>query len=287
MDKEAIIKPPTVSVMMPTYNVEKYVSQAIDSVVEQTYQDWELIIVDDGSTDGTAKILAEYAKKDSRIKVQYMAHGGRGKARNRCLELCQGKYVAVCDSDDISCPGRFKKQVNFLEQNPDIGVVSSYVCSFTIEPVFEPSKILTWSSNSEDISYAFRKHKMRIYNCAAMIRASLFKKYGSYDEELIRSQDYAWFRKLSLSGIRFLTLPEVLLFYRQRTFVPNRKYYIEALKYHYFADYRLAGGQGSLDELSKSYRMKLYMQYVNIKYLYYVLKTSSFSLWRKYKFFNN
>ena len=266
------LKTPTISVMMPTYNVEKYVAKAIDSVLNQTYQNWELIVVDDGSTDETPNILAKYAQIDSRIQVYFMAHGGRGKARNKCLEFSKGKYIAVCDSDDISLPERFEKQVHFLELNPEIGVTGAQLCAFNTKAVLDRSKIIFWPVDSARIARAFQQNKMKVPNCAAMIRASLFEKYKGYDEQLIRAQDYEFFKRLSLNNICFSNLGEVLVFYRKPNLIPSFQYFVENGKYNYYANYRIQGGQLSFDEINQTIRMKIFKEYLKIQYLWLVSK---------------
>ena len=90
---------PIVSIIMPTYNVEKYLPAAIDSVLRQSYQDWELLVVDDGSTDNSKEIALEYAQKDDRISVLHKDNGGLSDARNYGLSRAQGKYLHFFDSD--------------------------------------------------------------------------------------------------------------------------------------------------------------------------------------------
>ena len=266
MDKKVKLQAPLVSVMMPTFNVEGYVSQAIESVFNQTYSNWELIIVDDGSTDKTPSVLAEYAKKDSRVKVYYKSHQGRGKARNSCLEYSQGEYIAVCDSDDISFPERFEKQVQFLEMNPKIGAVGAQNCSFAVEPVFDKEKLIYSPTDAHKVSHALRKGKMRVPNCAAMIRTSLFKEYGNYNEKLNRAQDYEFFRRVALQGIYLTNLTDVLVYYRQNS-VPSFPYFIENEIYMYYADYIQSGGDKALDTLRSSFMMSVRIESFKLKYL--------------------
>ena len=117
----AISDAPCVSVLMPAYNVEKYVGAAIESILNQTFSDFEFIIINDGSTDDTANIIKKYAAQDKRIRF-IDNHENRGfiARLNDCLDLARGKYVAKMDSDDISLPERFAKQVDFLNTNPDV-----------------------------------------------------------------------------------------------------------------------------------------------------------------------
>lgn len=252
---------------MPTYNVENYVGDTIDSVLQQTFTDWELIIVDDGSTDGTPQVIDEYAKKDPRIKVYYYEHGGRGKARNRCLKHSQGKYIAICDSDDISFPERFEKQIDFLEKNLEIGVVGSQLCSFSENAIFNQAKVISWPTDTKVVSDAFKSGKMKIPNCAAMIRMSIFEEHGNYCEELHRSQDYEFFKRIILKGIKLTNLPEVLLFYRQANSIPSFRYFKENAIYKNYADYIVNGGSKSFYQYSQKWLIKVFRQFLRFRYL--------------------
>lgn len=110
-------KQPLVSVMMPARNTEKYITEAIQSIINQTYKNWELIILDDKSTDNTKVIAEKFANTDSRIKV-YDGEGiGTAAARNKIIDLSIGKYIMLMDSDDVSVPERMEKLVNVAEQH--------------------------------------------------------------------------------------------------------------------------------------------------------------------------
>ena len=116
---------PIVSIVLPVYNGEKYVLRAIDSIRKQTFSNWELIILDDGSRDRSILICQECAEQDSRIKVYRNSQNlGLSKTMNRLVYLAQGKYLAIQEQDDISVPDRCEKEVNFLEVHPEVGLVS-------------------------------------------------------------------------------------------------------------------------------------------------------------------
>lgn len=116
---------PLVSVLMPVYNRETLVSDAIRSIQNQTFENWELIILDDASTDQTLEVCRGFEKEDRRIRVLTNEKNlGVGQTRNRLLTFAQGKYIAIQDSDDISEPDRFACEVQLLESNPEIGIVS-------------------------------------------------------------------------------------------------------------------------------------------------------------------
>ncbi len=112
---------PAISVIMPTYNRAELLPRAINSILWQTYKDFEFIIVDDGSTDDTARLLKEYADKDKRIRIlRNEKNKGIAYSRQRGLDAARGKYIAVMDSDDWSVPERLQKQIDFMDKNPEI-----------------------------------------------------------------------------------------------------------------------------------------------------------------------
>ena len=111
-----------VSVIIPTYNCDRYIDQAIASVLEQTYTDYELIIVDDGSTDDTAQVIKSYG---DRINYIYQANQGVAQARNRGLAAAQGQYIAFLDQDDVFLPNKLGEQVSCFELHSDAGIIHS------------------------------------------------------------------------------------------------------------------------------------------------------------------
>ena len=159
---------PTVSAIMPAYNAGRYLREAIDSVLRQSWQDWELIIVDDGSTDDTREIIGEYASRDHRIRLYPMEHCGRGGARNACLERSRGRYIAICDSDDVFHPERFALQVAFLDGNPEYGVVSADYLLFSDD--LPLSAQYPFPDNPESIRALFDKGKMGACHPVSMFR---------------------------------------------------------------------------------------------------------------------
>src|SRR5436309_7380613 len=111
---------PKVSVIIPVFNGERYIRQTIESVLAQTYRDFELLVIDDGSTDGTAEAVKEYEKD---LRYVHQGNGGASKARNQGIRFSQGKYIAFLDADDLWEPEKLTIQVEFLERNPKIGLV--------------------------------------------------------------------------------------------------------------------------------------------------------------------
>lgn len=118
-------KKPDISVLTAVYNGERYIGEAIESVLSQTYDDFEYLIVDNGSTDGTAGILKRYAQRDGRIKVLREERRGPAHARNAGLRVAQGDWVAVLDADDIALPDRLTAQLGYVRQNRDVRLLGS------------------------------------------------------------------------------------------------------------------------------------------------------------------
>src|SRR4030067_740036 len=115
---------PKVTVLMPVYNGEKYLKEAIDSVLAQTLKDFEFLIINDCSTDKTQEILESY--RDTRIRLFRQSNKGLTRSLNKGIQLSRGEYVARMDADDIALPERLEKQVTFFEKRPEIGVVGSF-----------------------------------------------------------------------------------------------------------------------------------------------------------------
>jgi glycosyltransferase involved in cell wall biosynthesis len=118
-----------VSIIIPTYNTEKFIRDTLQSVQNQTYQNWEMILVDDASTDKTVSVIEEFAKKDSRIKLfKLEKNSGNGFARNIAVEKASGKYIAYLDADDLWFPEKLEKQIEFLKANNLPFTFSFYDC---------------------------------------------------------------------------------------------------------------------------------------------------------------
>lgn len=116
-----------VSVIIPSYNSTKFIQQAIESVINQTYSNWEMIVVDDCSKDNSVKIIEEYQEKDNRIKlIEFKVNQGPARARNRAIKEARGRYIAFLDSDDIWLPNKLEKQIKFMKDNNLVFTYSSY-----------------------------------------------------------------------------------------------------------------------------------------------------------------
>ena len=196
---------PKVSVLMPVYNVkEEYLRESIESILNQTFKDFEFIILDDCSENDVEAIVKSY--KDERIKFYRNAeNSGIAITRNRLMSLAKGEYCALMDNDDISLPDRLKKQVEFLDKNQDVSILS------TAYETFPEKRIIV---HPKSVRYLDLYNGCVVTHPAAIFRTESLRKFDlKYDESFICSQDYElWSR-----AIRFLkiaNLDEVLLKYR-------------------------------------------------------------------------
>ena len=131
-----------VSVIIPIYNTEKYLCRCIDSVLNQTFDDYEILLIDDGSTDDSASICYEYAQRHNKIKAIYSNHLGVASARNLGLKLAKGKYIMICDSDDYAEPNWIQTLYETIDKNPDSSVLCAY-SSLNIQKKSENKVTLT------------------------------------------------------------------------------------------------------------------------------------------------
>jgi glycosyltransferase involved in cell wall biosynthesis len=232
---------PTVSAIMPAYNAEHHLGDAIESILRQTFADWELIVVDDGSTDDTFRIASAY--DDSRIMVVRLpANKGRGGARNEALRRANGKYIAICDADDISLPERFSREVDLLERRPDLDVVSGQVAMFWENEA--PRVQGRYPQSDAVIRERLERGRMGIANNVAMIRAECFARFGGYCEELLRAEDLEFFMRIRRQ-CHFESLPDVLVHYRHEVGLPSLRKWIENSRYARYAAYRAKATQES------------------------------------------
>lgn len=198
-----------VSIITPCYNGAKYVSETIESVISQTYVDWEMIIVDDGSKDNSVEIIKTYSEKDNRIQLVQQPNGGSSVARNKGISLCRGQYIALLDADDLWDSTFLEKQINYLKRKNAICVSCSYRrINDKSQEILHPLKV------KSIITYKDMTVMNRIGCLSGLYDSS---KYGKiYLREELKSirDDYAyWLDIVKLEGVA-VGNPEVLASYR-------------------------------------------------------------------------
>ena len=201
---------PLISVVMSCYNRQKYVATAIESILNQTYANFEFIILDNYSTDNTYEIVKEYAKKDKRIiALQNEKNKGFVYSHNKLFSLAKGKYIALMHDDDISLPKRLEKQVAYMEKNEDITLLGTLIESF-------PVKGNDWvvSADAELMSLLLHFHNP-IAQSTNMIRAEFIKNNNiKFLEDYYYVVDYKFYMQILECGGKITNLDEVLLLYR-------------------------------------------------------------------------
>ena len=203
---------PTVSVVLPVYNGERYVAEAVDSILAQTWTDFELLILDDGSKDRTPEILAGYAKNDARVRLTTRPNAGLVPTLNELLEQAQGELVARMDADDVALPQRFEREVAHLRAHPECLVVGSAV--EWIDPDGELLKLHVPPLTHTEIDAAhLRSREAEICHPSAMIRRSALERVGNYDRELDGAEDLDLWLRIAEVG-QLANLREPLLRYR-------------------------------------------------------------------------
>jgi glycosyltransferase involved in cell wall biosynthesis len=205
---------PTVSVIMPAYKVEPYIGEAIESVIAQTYTDWELIVVDDGSPDESGTIAASYAACDRRIRVARQENGGLSAARNHAIRLSRGELIAILDSDDLWQPSFLAAQAALLQQHPEIDIVTGNAWNLG-----------SWRNGTPWRAYGDSRPRPTLLDILrdeetvfimSVIRRHVFDAIGGFDESLRSNEDYHFWLRAALAGFKFMRNDRPLGFYRRR-----------------------------------------------------------------------
>jgi glycosyltransferase involved in cell wall biosynthesis len=213
MDKENAKSKPKISVIMPTFNRACYIAEAIKSVQDQILDDWELIVVDDGSTDGTESIVRGFVEKDSRISYfKNEKNIGIAKTRNRGVTLAKADYVAMLDSDDRwASPDKLIKQLSFLEQNKELGIVGTNA-SFMDENGKVTGKHTNFPTDNAGIRQT-ELYRNILMQSGLLIKKEAIEKAGGYDSKFTICDDHDLWLKIGKNW-QFMILPSVDLSYR-------------------------------------------------------------------------
>ncbi len=188
---------PTVSVIIPTYNRRAYVQEAIDSVLAQTYTDYEIIVIDDGSTDGTGEALRE--RYGDKIIYEWQENQGESVARNRGIALAQGEYIAFLDSDDLWLPEKLEKQVAYLEEHPEVGAVAcqALLVDSHGEPLpgcaIQGVDIALGDLTTESLALVCAIHNASM----VVVRRSIVVGVGGFDSEIQHGEDWDLYIRIS------------------------------------------------------------------------------------------
>jgi glycosyltransferase involved in cell wall biosynthesis len=184
---------PTVSVVMSVFNGERYLAEAVESILGQNFHDFEFIVINDGSTDRTSVILESYLKIDPRLRVHHQEHKGLVESLNFGCALARGKYVARTDADDIAIEDRLMRQVDFMEKHPDIGVLGG-----AVQVIDSTGKALETSVNpaeDKDIKLALLRGHCPFWHPSVLMRTDVFVSTGGYRKIVSGAEDHdLWLR---------------------------------------------------------------------------------------------
>ncbi len=202
---------PSISVIMSVYNGETYLKEAIESVINQTFKNWELIVINDCSTDSTPKILLELSNRDARIKVHTNEVNLRlPTSLNKAISLAEGKYIARMDADDICLPDRLEKQYRFMEENSEISLSS---CRFmTVKNGVYMSGGAGGRCDADALK-AMLLVSNPILHPGVIAKAEVLKQF-LYDSTRTCTEDLELWTRMAMAGLRMEILPECLLIYR-------------------------------------------------------------------------
>ncbi len=197
-----------VTVLLPVYNGEKYLREAIDSILNQTYTDFEFLIINDGSTDRTEEIILSYTDP----RINYVKNEQNIKliaTLNKGLKLAKGKYIARMDGDDVSLPARLEKQIGYMEKHPEIGLCGSYIQ--TLEAGSE--YIIKYQTESDQIKFRLLFDTHFPHPAAVLRKSVLTENNLEYELKYIHAEDYVLWNRMALhTGLH--NIPEVLVLKR-------------------------------------------------------------------------
>jgi glycosyltransferase involved in cell wall biosynthesis len=199
---------PRISVLMPVYNAERFLAPAVESVLEQTLADFELIIVDDASTDDSPHLLRRYAQSDSRIRILAQERAGYVAALQYGLKQARGHYIARMDADDICDPARFELQIERLERDSTLAALGS--CALAIDPQGRPLGAFDVPLDHEQIEAAHLAGVSSIHHPSVMMRREALQSVGGYRKDLAPAEDFDLWLRLGEYG-RLANLPQRLI----------------------------------------------------------------------------
>jgi glycosyltransferase involved in cell wall biosynthesis len=208
---------PLVSVLLPVRDPGAYLKDCIASLERQTLEEYKVVAVDDGSTDGSAKALDDWAARDDRVKVVHRSESGLIETLNTGLELCTAPFVARMDADDVSHPRRFELQVEEMEELPWVGVVSSLVRHFPWHGVGEGYRVYEAWLNSLSTPEAIARERFvesPIPHPSVMVRRELYEEAGGYRDEGWAEDFDLWLRFFE-AGVTFSKVERYLCFWRE------------------------------------------------------------------------
>jgi glycosyltransferase involved in cell wall biosynthesis len=203
-----------VTIVTPAFNADAHLGEMIESVLAQTYGDFELILVDDGSTDRTAAIAARYRDQDRRIILKRTPNRGLSSARNLALREARGPYIALLDSDDVWQPDYLEAHLHTLARRPDIDIVTSN--AINLGGVFDGRSYWPVSDRLREITLLEMIHREDAVHIMSVLRRSVIDRVGYFDERRRYNEDYQFWLRAAVAGCRFVADFTPRGYYRRR-----------------------------------------------------------------------
>jgi glycosyltransferase involved in cell wall biosynthesis len=206
--------PQFLSIVMPAYNSERYIEDAVQSILNQTYRDYELIVINDGSSDRTGEILERLSQEDERIRLVHQENMGVAPTLNNGIDLARSNWIVRMDSDDLMEPNRLERQIAFLEENPDLAVASCLVTYInhlgSVTGVSSPEL-----STDDDVARWREKNVLLgFHHPGVIMRKDVVNAIGRYRDETWPAEDLDLWNRIADAGHRILVQPEYLIRYR-------------------------------------------------------------------------
>ncbi len=201
-----------VTIVLPAYNASEYLAETLNSVLSQTFQDFELLVIDDGSTDNTTDIVGDFCQRDSRIRLISQKNQGVSVARNTGIKMAQGEFIAFIDSDDLWLPNKLAKHVQHLGANPNLGLSFARVefMSFDGKSTRNYSNPRLVNITAKDLY----EENAAVTPSNAVIRRTALQQVGGFDGELSGAADAELFLRVKCHGWQVEGINEVLVLYR-------------------------------------------------------------------------
>ena len=240
---ETVMSSPTLSIVIPVYNCARYVQATLDSISQQSFTDYEIIVVDDGSTDGTAEILRSYSEHEPRLVIETIAHRGIVAALNTGFAKARSDLIVRIDADDLMAPSRLERQLAFINDHPKVGASGTYyriidengnVCGSHEPPFCSQEAVELFISNGGN----------PIYPAPSMVlRKSVVDSLGGFREEFAQTEDVDLLMRMIRSGFEVIIQPEYLTYFRYHSGSVSannirRQYFQKQLIFENFHRYR-------------------------------------------------
>jgi glycosyltransferase involved in cell wall biosynthesis len=241
---------PALSIVMPAYNAARFIERAIDSILAQTFADFELVIIDDASTDNTWQLINKHAATDPRVRpFRNERNLGAPSTINRGVKLARAALIGRMDADDVSLATRFQKQIDFLQTNPHFAVVGTYAAHTN-----EEDQVLSLSPTGPASEAEFQRLRTRgeatmVFGGTALFRKELFERVGGFDPAFTVAEDLELFDRMADHG-PVVAIPEALLLYRLHHGSNVRLTFQEGRLIHRFTKARRQATRQQLEPMS-------------------------------------